>query len=263
MVVLEFWATWCAPCVEVIPHLNELAKKFESRGLQFISFTDKDAPVIEKFLRDHPIEGWVGLDTDRPMFNGYGVEGVPHTVLVGADGGLLAATNPQAVTEHILEEILAGKVDEMRAKLPKPLTPTDRLAGLRSPDAPGPLYELLIRPHQDSGVVGIKGCQSQYIARGFTVKDAIQNAYDVSLARAVIPEALGRDAYDILISIPRADSDSLRRALQQALETTFGLRLHREFREADVVALVAPEGPPPALREVAGSRRGSVSNRER
>lgn len=54
-VVIEFWATWCGGCVDNIPHINELAEKFASRPLQFISITDEmDVEPVKRFLERHP-----------------------------------------------------------------------------------------------------------------------------------------------------------------------------------------------------------------
>src|SRR5437870_3139269 len=80
VVVLEFWATWCGPCVAAIPHLNELADQFKGQPLQFIAVTDEDEKVITQFLKRKPIHAWVGLDTDKSMFKDYGITGIPHTV---------------------------------------------------------------------------------------------------------------------------------------------------------------------------------------
>src|SRR5437870_3097657 len=46
-IVLEFWATWCGPCVDSIPHLNELVDKFAGRPIEFLSVTDEDSAVVE------------------------------------------------------------------------------------------------------------------------------------------------------------------------------------------------------------------------
>ena len=82
-VVLEFWATWCGPCVMAIPHLNELTVQFQDKPVVFLSVTDENRAVVEPFLKKRPIEGWVGLARDRKTFADYGVTGVPRTFLIG------------------------------------------------------------------------------------------------------------------------------------------------------------------------------------
>jgi thiol-disulfide isomerase/thioredoxin len=82
VVVLEFWATWCLPCVPAIKHMNTVAEKFKDRPVQFIAVTDEgDEPLVTKFLKEQPIRGWVGLDTDGSVFRAYKPSGRPHTVL--------------------------------------------------------------------------------------------------------------------------------------------------------------------------------------
>src|SRR5262245_37427861 len=55
VVVLEFWATWCGPCITAIPHLNELADAFKDKPVQFIAITDEDEKVVAPFLKRKPI----------------------------------------------------------------------------------------------------------------------------------------------------------------------------------------------------------------
>src|SRR5512146_3334745 len=50
VVVLEFWATWCAPCIAAQPDLNELVDTFKDRQVQFVSITDEDESVVAQFL---------------------------------------------------------------------------------------------------------------------------------------------------------------------------------------------------------------------
>jgi thiol-disulfide isomerase/thioredoxin len=64
-VVLEFWATWCAPCVEQIPHLNKLAEQFRDSKVLFLSVTYEDAVTVSAFTAQRPIAGWIGIDTGR------------------------------------------------------------------------------------------------------------------------------------------------------------------------------------------------------
>ncbi len=147
VVVIEFWATWCGPCVAAIPHLNEVARKFQNRGVQIISVSDEEATTVEKFLAKRPIEGWVALDTDGSIFNTYAVQARPRTALVDARGNLLALADVDQVTDEILEQLLAGNVDAVRRKLPPPSIET----GIRGTEAaPLATLEVLIRPSKPS-----------------------------------------------------------------------------------------------------------------
>src|ERR1700679_2534416 len=62
VVVLEFWATWCGPCIKAIPHLNDLAEQFKGKPVVFISVTSENEDVVRFFLKKHPMKTWVGLD---------------------------------------------------------------------------------------------------------------------------------------------------------------------------------------------------------
>ena len=104
-VVLEFWATWCGPCVIAIPHMNELARKFKGKPIQFIAITAEEESVVKQFLEKHRIEGWIGVDTDRSTASSYGIKGIPDTVLV-KDGIIRSITNPRNLTEHKLNQLL-------------------------------------------------------------------------------------------------------------------------------------------------------------
>jgi len=83
-IVLEFWATWCAPCVAAIPHMNELTDHFKDKPIVFISLTNEKQDKIAKFLKEkRAIHGWVGLDTDGSVMKSYGITGIPVKVSHG------------------------------------------------------------------------------------------------------------------------------------------------------------------------------------
>lgn len=94
VVLVEFWATWCGPCVAGIPHLNELQSKYRGLGLRIISLTDEDRATVEAFQTraKAPIEYTVG--TGSVLSATYGVNGIPHAFLVGRSGKLLWDGHP-------------------------------------------------------------------------------------------------------------------------------------------------------------------------
>jgi thiol-disulfide isomerase/thioredoxin len=112
-VVLEFWATWCGPCVRAIPHLNKLAEKFSDQPVRFLSITDEEEAVIRPFLESQPIFGWVGLDLDRSVFRDYAVVGVPHMVLVDKEGLIRAVTVSYRVTENTSLDLIEGRIPDV------------------------------------------------------------------------------------------------------------------------------------------------------
>jgi thiol-disulfide isomerase/thioredoxin len=116
-VVLEFWATWCAPCVEQIPHWNALAERFRDRPIQFLAISSEGPETVAQFLAKRPTAGWIGLDTDGTAFKAYGIEGVPYTVLIDAKGVVRGITSLQDLTAAELDALLAGR--EVKAPAPR------------------------------------------------------------------------------------------------------------------------------------------------
>ncbi|GMV96329.1 MAG: hypothetical protein AMXMBFR83_06950, partial [Phycisphaerae bacterium] len=86
VVLLDFWATWCGPCVAGIPHLNELHEKYKSKGLVIIGVTDQSRQGIENFMKTTPMK-YVQA-TGSESARDYGVSGFPTAFIIGRDGKL-------------------------------------------------------------------------------------------------------------------------------------------------------------------------------
>lgn len=93
VVLLDFWQTWCAPCVEEIPHLKSLVEKYQRRGLVVIGITTRgDAEETKKlyeFVRDHGVNYPTLLDDRGTIASLYNVSGYPHTFILDRGGRLV------------------------------------------------------------------------------------------------------------------------------------------------------------------------------
>lgn len=92
VVVLNFWASWCPPCVEEAPSLNRLQKYIESRnGVVLGVAADEDAAAFQKFLRDQAVvfptyRDPGSKDNRSPIAMSYGTAMIPETYIIDARG---------------------------------------------------------------------------------------------------------------------------------------------------------------------------------
>jgi thiol-disulfide isomerase/thioredoxin len=86
--VLDFWATYCGPCIASLPHLDALYQDYKSKGVKFFAVdTGEDKDTVQKFVTDTKLGIPVLLDPDGKASDKYvGDGGIPLTVVVGKDG---------------------------------------------------------------------------------------------------------------------------------------------------------------------------------
>ncbi len=88
-VVLNFWATWCAPCVREMPSLLRLKAKIAEQGIQVVPLSEdlKGAPVVRKFYAQHKLAGFeILLDKGGEILRASNIRGLPTTLLIDRAG---------------------------------------------------------------------------------------------------------------------------------------------------------------------------------
>lgn len=88
-VVLDFWATWCPPCVRSLPHLQELHEKIKDRPAKVYAVNlREDREKVEAFLKQKKLNIPVLLDSEGDVAEKYLVSSIPQTVVIGPDGNI-------------------------------------------------------------------------------------------------------------------------------------------------------------------------------
>lgn len=90
VVLIAFWASWCPTCVEEIPELNEIHRRYEGRGLEILGVNvEESQDQIEKFVKRIPVEFEILMDTDGKVSAQYGLTALPASVLIARGGKIL------------------------------------------------------------------------------------------------------------------------------------------------------------------------------
>lgn len=91
VVYVDFWASWCAPCKQSFPWMNEMQAKYGSRGFTVVGINvDQKREDADKFLAGTPAKFAVAYDTTGKVAELYQPKGMPTSFLIGADGKVRA-----------------------------------------------------------------------------------------------------------------------------------------------------------------------------
>jgi thiol-disulfide isomerase/thioredoxin len=112
VILIDFWATWCGPCVRTLPQVEALHTKLHEKGLEVVGISsDREATALSRFLTEHPAMTWPQLfDTNgkgwHPLNTKYGVSAIPRMFLIDRKG-VLRSVDAQADLEALLLRLLA------------------------------------------------------------------------------------------------------------------------------------------------------------
>jgi thiol-disulfide isomerase/thioredoxin len=109
VVLLDFWATWCGPCREALPHLQKIAQKFQGQPLVILSVSlDKDEAKWKDFVAKNNMTWLQYRDSDGEIARLFAVNSIPHTFSIDAYGVLQ--------DEHVGDVSIEGKLRKLCAQ---------------------------------------------------------------------------------------------------------------------------------------------------
>lgn len=106
VVILEFWETWCGPCIQGMPHLKQLKDKFPN-DLQIICISSDDVKKTSSFVSEHSYPFDYVFDAKKQLSVVFPHGPIPHTVVIDKNGRIQAETYPGYLTEEIMRRMIS------------------------------------------------------------------------------------------------------------------------------------------------------------
>jgi peroxiredoxin len=103
VVLVNFWATWCPPCLKEIPDLETLYGRFKDQGLVILAISDENAGKVEPFVAKHNMTYPVFADPKREVIDQFSIEGIPKSFVYDRNGKLVAQSIDMRTQRQFLE----------------------------------------------------------------------------------------------------------------------------------------------------------------
>jgi uncharacterized protein (TIGR03435 family) len=213
VVVLEFWATWCSPCVASLPRFNQLVESLDPAKFQFISIDDEDLNAVQNFLNKKKMSGWIGVDPSGGVFGLYGVESRPTTIIVDGNGKIVAVTEIDSLSSADLQAVAEGKKVAF-----KPAMEITETSVPSSSDAERSLFSMSVtKASPDAKMALVKHPPTGWDMLGESADGLMTDVFNVFGNRYILKDPLPEGRYDVRVNsvdVPQTVMDSL---VQQAV----------------------------------------------
>ena len=113
--MIEFWATWCGPCITVSDYLDVLQEQY-IKDLYILSISEETPETVKKFLSKRPTRFATAIDYDGETFKKYRVKDLPYAVLLDADASIVWKGNPANLNNYDLNRFIRQSSNRFDAK---------------------------------------------------------------------------------------------------------------------------------------------------
>jgi thiol-disulfide isomerase/thioredoxin len=116
IVIIEFWASWCMPCMQAMSHLNDLQKKYPKK-IKVIGVNNYDTkPVILRLLQQRNWSILISSDTSKKLNQYFPHHIIPHTVVIDLNTNIAAITSADQISDSVIQRLMRNEPVHLKSK---------------------------------------------------------------------------------------------------------------------------------------------------
>lgn len=241
-IVLEFWATWCGPCIAAVPHMNEIQIEFNQEDLYYISITDETVEKVERTLERIDFKSMVVTDlTGKTQINyGDGVNGLdtyPLTVLIDKTGIVKWIGEPKNLDATIMSSFLADEdIPSKEIQKAEPVEYVEKQKTYSFKDLVSNnevKYYFEINPSEGSSEKSKMAMGTNIIMLGgYRLEDIYNEIMNIKSDQLKFPESLREKRFDLIYkSIEQSDNLGF---LERSILEKLNLEKQTEIKNAKI-----------------------------
>ena len=192
LILLDFWATWCVPCISMMPKLDSLQDDFRNR-IQIIGVAYQSKNEVESYFSRSSISGgkkpiFPDIVDDKILIKLFPHTYLPHFVWINGDGKVIATTEASQVTHSKIEEVLNGEDAKLKIKTDEADQVYDNHLPIFINSNASAGKELIYHSLLSGYVEGLHGGVTQYLPDGKGAKITVRNSPLIWLYRTAFEE---------------------------------------------------------------------------
>lgn len=255
LLVLNFWGTWCSPC---IPEMDSLAKlqQANEKKMQVIAISNDPPERLKKYLAKKPSTLWLATDTSYFLYQLFGFSSVGHSAIINADKRIVALVLTDSINQQMIDKLLKGDTVSSSARIKEIAIHTGEDSfGVDSLTAesftvrgykygsPGMSRTPNEGPYAYRRISFFNTCATSIYTQAFGISSPKQVFYDMDEKEACDYENK-QSLYCLDILVKPEQKDSLFILLQQKLLATMPIKARIEQRKIPVYVLKRKDNTP-------------------
>jgi peroxiredoxin len=104
-VMVEFWGTWCGPCVAAMPHVQDVWARYREQGLVVVAVSYESTDLLSGWAQEHGLTMPMASDPEKKLVEAFGIDGWPTTFVIGKDGKVLYRGWPSNVEPFVQQAL--------------------------------------------------------------------------------------------------------------------------------------------------------------